>query len=112
MEIAAIPRMVHQFERGARINDEKARSIRRCGHVSPDHALVGGIYRQHEDYSTGKAGRPGVFIESCQTTSALPDTPIWRARIIDARREPMALLLQQFTQLFANGQEFTYSLDD
>lgn len=34
------------------------------------------------------------------------------AKIIDARREPMACCFSGFKQLFAEGQEFTYSLDD
>ncbi len=34
------------------------------------------------------------------------------ARIIDARREPMACCFSNFKQLFAAGQEFTYSLAD
>ena len=34
------------------------------------------------------------------------------ARIIDARREPMACCFSNFKQLFANGQEFTYSIED
>ena len=34
------------------------------------------------------------------------------ARIIDARREPMACCVGNLKQLFASGQEFTYSVDD
>jgi tetratricopeptide (TPR) repeat protein len=34
------------------------------------------------------------------------------ARIIDALREPMACCFSNLKQLFANGQEFTYSIDD
>jgi tetratricopeptide (TPR) repeat protein len=34
------------------------------------------------------------------------------ATIIDVRREPMACCFSNFTQLFASGQEFTYSIDD
>ncbi len=34
------------------------------------------------------------------------------ARIIDARREPMACCFSNFKQLFASGQEFTYSFED
>ena len=34
------------------------------------------------------------------------------ARIVDARREPMACCFSNLKQLFANGQEFTYSVDD
>ena len=34
------------------------------------------------------------------------------AKIIDARREPMACCFGNFKQLFATGQQFTYSLED
>ena len=34
------------------------------------------------------------------------------AKIIDARREPMACCFGNLKQLFANGQEFSYSIDD
>ena len=34
------------------------------------------------------------------------------ARIIDVRREPMACCFSNLKQLFASGQEFTYSIDD
>ncbi len=34
------------------------------------------------------------------------------AKVIDARREPMACCFGNLKQLFANGQEFTYSIDD
>jgi tetratricopeptide (TPR) repeat protein len=34
------------------------------------------------------------------------------AKIIDARREPMACCFSNFKQLFASGQEFTYDLQD
>jgi tetratricopeptide (TPR) repeat protein len=34
------------------------------------------------------------------------------AKIIDARRHPMACCFSGFKQLFAEGQDFTYSLDD
>jgi tetratricopeptide (TPR) repeat protein len=34
------------------------------------------------------------------------------ARIVDARREPMACCFSNLKQLFAQGQEFTYSIED
>jgi tetratricopeptide (TPR) repeat protein len=34
------------------------------------------------------------------------------AKIIDARREPMACCFSNFKQLFAGGQEFTYGIED
>ncbi len=35
-----------------------------------------------------------------------------KAKIIDARREPMACCFSNFKQLFASGQEFTYGIED
>jgi len=35
-----------------------------------------------------------------------------QAKIIDARREPMACCFSNFKQLYASGQQFTYSLED
>jgi len=35
-----------------------------------------------------------------------------RAKIIDARREPMACCFSNLKQLFAKGQEFTYGIED
>ncbi len=35
-----------------------------------------------------------------------------KARIIDARREPLSCCFSNLKQLFANGQEFTYSAED
>jgi tetratricopeptide (TPR) repeat protein len=35
-----------------------------------------------------------------------------RAKVIDARREPMACCFSNLKQLFASGQEFTYSVED
>jgi tetratricopeptide (TPR) repeat protein len=35
-----------------------------------------------------------------------------RAKVIDARREPLACCWSNLKQLFARGQEFTYSVDD
>jgi hypothetical protein len=35
-----------------------------------------------------------------------------RAKIIDARREPLACCFSNYKQLFAKGQEFTYGIDD
>jgi hypothetical protein len=34
------------------------------------------------------------------------------AKIIDARRDPVACCFSNFKQLFASGQQFTYSIDD
>ena len=62
-------------------------------------------------YRTGKAffidKNPNNFRHIGLIHLILPN-----ARIIDARREPMACCFSNFKQLFAAGQEFTYGLDD
>jgi hypothetical protein len=65
-------------------------------------------------FRTGKAGAP-FFIDKMPNNFrhiGLIHLVLPNARIIDARREPMACCFSNFKQLFANGQEFTYSLGD
>ena len=50
---------------------------------------------------------PNNFLHTALIKTILPN-----ATIIDARREPMAACFANFKQLFAQGQEFTYSLED
>ncbi|MDT8449987.1 MAG: sulfotransferase [Wenzhouxiangellaceae bacterium] len=63
------------------------------------------IHRQGAPYFTDKM--PNNFRHIGLILSILPS-----ARIVDARREAMACCFSGFKQLFAEGQEFTYSLDD
>ena len=62
-------------------------------------------------YRTGKAffidKMPNNFRHLGLVHLILPN-----ARIIDARREPMACCFSNLKQLFAQGQEFAYSIDD
>jgi hypothetical protein len=50
---------------------------------------------------------PNNFLHVALIKTILPN-----ATVIDARREPMAVCFANFKQLFAQGQEFTYSLED
>lgn len=50
---------------------------------------------------------PNNFLHIALIKTILPN-----ATIIDARREPMAACFANFKQLFAKGQEFTYSFED
>ena len=50
---------------------------------------------------------PNNFLHIALIKTILPN-----ATIIDARREPMAACFANFKQMFAQGQEFTYSLED
>ena len=63
------------------------------------------VYRQDKPRFIDKL--PNNFIHVALIKRILPN-----ATIIDARREPMAACFANFKQLFAKGQEFTYSQDD
>ena len=64
-----------------------------------------------EQYRTGKSRfidkLPNNWEHVAMIKAILPN-----ATIIDARRHPMAACFANFKQLFARGQEFTYSLED
>jgi hypothetical protein len=63
------------------------------------------MHRQSAPFFTDKM--PNNFRHLGLIHLILPD-----ARIIDARRHPMACCVSAFKQLFAEGQEFSYSLED
>jgi predicted Zn-dependent protease len=63
------------------------------------------IYRGNKPYFIDKM--PNNFRHLGLIQLMLPN-----ARIIDARREPMACCFSNLKQLFATGQEFTYSVED
>ena len=69
------------------------------------------IPRRHGKYRSGKPffidKMPNNFRHIGLIHLILPN-----AKIIDARREPMACCFSNFKQLFAAGQEFTYGIDD
>jgi tetratricopeptide (TPR) repeat protein len=63
------------------------------------------VHRQGAPFFTDKM--PNNFRHLGLVNLMLPN-----ARIIDARRHPMACCVSAFKQLFAEGQEFSYSLED
>jgi hypothetical protein len=62
-------------------------------------------YRRHKPFFIDKM--PNNFRHIGLIHLMLP-----KAKIIDVRREPMACCFSNLKQLFARGQEFTYSVDD
>ncbi len=81
-----------------------------------DFATLG---RQYLDgarvYRGAKGGTVPFFIDKMPNNFrhlGLIHLMLPNARIIDARREPMACCFSNFKQLFAQGQEFTYSFED
>jgi DNA-binding SARP family transcriptional activator len=63
------------------------------------------VYRQNGAYFIDKM--PNNYMHIGLIKLILPN-----AKIVDARREPMACCFSGFKQLFGEGQEFSYSLSD
>ena len=112
MELAEIPRLVHHLngreQSGqpgrypAILQELDAASLRKCGEK---YLADTQVYRRGKRFFIDKM--PNNFRHVGLIHLILPN-----AKIIDARREPMACCFSNFKQLFANGQEFTYSLED
>jgi tetratricopeptide (TPR) repeat protein len=80
--------------------------------TAEDFARMGEKYLR--DTRIYRTGRP-FFIDKMPNNFrhlGLIHLMLPNARIIDARREPMACCFSNFKQLFASGQEFTYSILD
>ena len=75
------------------------------GRLGDKYLAEARIYRSDKPYFIDKM--PNNFRHIGLIHLILPN-----ARIIDARREPMACCFGNLKQLFARGQEFVYSVDD
>jgi len=112
MELADIPRMIQQLS-GRENRDAPSRYPALLADLTPAERLRLGekyiadtrVYRTDKPYFIDKM--PNNFRHIGLIHLILPN-----ARIIDARREPLACSFSNFKQLFASGQEFTYSLED
>jgi tetratricopeptide (TPR) repeat protein len=112
MELADIPRTVQQLS-GRENQDTPSRYPALLADLAPAERLRLGekyiadtrVYRTGKPYFIDKM--PNNFRHIGLIHLILPN-----ARLIDARREPLACCFSNFKQLFASGQEFTYSLED
>jgi tetratricopeptide (TPR) repeat protein len=112
MELADIPRLVAQLQgreqRGpeprypAVLTELSSEQLKRFGKRFIADTQV---YRTDRPFFIDKM--PNNFRHIGLIHLILP-----HAKIIDARREPMACCFSNFKQLFASGQEFTYNLED
>jgi hypothetical protein len=112
MELADIPRMVQDLQ-GREVIGGEQRYPGVLGSLSPAQLIKLGekyladtlVYRTGKDRFIDKM--PNNFRHLALIHLILPN-----AKIIDARREPMACCFSNFKQLFASGQQFTYSIED
>ncbi|HKA18586.1 MAG TPA: sulfotransferase, partial [Blastocatellia bacterium] len=117
-ELSDIQRIVLELQ-GTRsaVDDPRVPRLQRYPGVLADLAPED-FRRLGERYITGtRAYRKGklFFIDKMPNNFrhiGLIHLMLPNAKIVDARREPMACCLSNLKQLFAGGQEFTYSIDD
>jgi hypothetical protein len=111
-ELADIQRIVLELS-GREMTDEESRYPAILPDLSPDDLRRFGD-QYLADTQVYRSGKP-IFIDKMPNNFrhvGLIHLILPNARIIDARREPMACCFSNFKQLFASGQEFTYSLED
>jgi tetratricopeptide (TPR) repeat protein len=112
MELADIPRLAQELL-GRETDPANPRYPQILAEMSAaDFKRLGEKYL--EDTRPYRTGKP-VFIDKMPNNFrhlGLIHLMFPRARIIDSRREPMACCFSNFKQLFASGQQFTYSIED
>jgi tetratricopeptide (TPR) repeat protein len=112
MELADIPRMVLELQ-GREPEAENPRYPRVLEEITAEHTRRLGE-RFIDDTRVYRTGKP-YFIDKMPNNFrhiGLIHLILPNAKIIDARRNAMACCFSNFKQLFAAGQEFTYSLAD
>jgi hypothetical protein len=111
-ELPEIPRIVHEIE-GAQSDVENPRYPGTLAHLeAEDFRRLGERYITETRVYRG--GKP-FFIDKMPNNFrhiGLIHLMLPNAKIIDVRREPMACCFSNLKQLFASGQEFTYSIED
>src|SRR6202140_4174580 len=112
MELAEVPRLVNQLN-GREVPSQPPRYPAILAELEPPRLRqLGEKYLANTQVY--RAGKP-FFIDKMPNNFrhiGLIQLILPNATIIDARREPMACCFSNFKQLFASGQEFTYSLED
>jgi tetratricopeptide (TPR) repeat protein len=111
-ELADVPRIVAGLQGRDSSAEEPRYPAVLAGMSGADFSRLGEKYlADTRSYRSGKARfidkMPNNFRHVGLIHLMLPN-----AKIIDARREPMACCFGNLKQLFAHGQEFTYSVED
>ena len=126
-ELSDIPRMVIELQ-GRHPDPDNPRYPAVLSNLTAEdfRRLAERYLRDTRAYRQARAGepRPGMRQAGAPRPSFIDKMPnnfrhiglihlmMPGARIIDVRREPMACCVSNLKQLFASGQEFTYSIED
>jgi tetratricopeptide (TPR) repeat protein len=112
MELSDIPRLAQSLQ-GRESGEDRPRYPGVLAELpAEDFKRFGGRYLT--DTALYRSGKPR-FIDKMPNNFrhlGLMHLILPNAKIIDARRAPMACCFSNFKQLFASGQQFTYSLED
>lgn len=121
-ELAEIQRIVLEIERKGMRADSRSRPANDPSYAPYPRALAeltpGDFRKLGERYLTETRAYRGTkpfFVDKMPNNFrhlGLIHLMLPSAKIIDVRREPMACCCSNFKQLFAGGQEFTYSIED
>jgi tetratricopeptide (TPR) repeat protein len=112
MELADIPRLVQELQ-GRETAESTPRYPAVLAELRPEDFLSLGE-RYLSDTLAYRTGKPR-FIDKMPNNFrhiGLIHLILPNAKIIDARRDPMACCFSNFKQLFASGQQFTYGIED
>jgi tetratricopeptide (TPR) repeat protein len=112
MELADIPRLVQDMQ-GRETKDSIPRYPGILAEVQPEEfRRLGEKYLA--DTRAYRTGKP-FFIDKMPNNFrhlGLIHLMLPNAKVIDARRDPLACCFSNYKQLFASGQQFTYSVED
>jgi tetratricopeptide (TPR) repeat protein len=112
MELADIPRLVQDLQ-GRETRDSIPRYPGILAEFKPEEfRRLGETYLA--DTCAYRSGKP-FFIDKMPNNFrhlGLIHLMLPNAKIIDARRDPLACCFSNYKQLFASGQQFTYSVED
>ena len=112
MELADVPRLVNDLQ-GRSARSELPRYPQGLPEIDVEEIRRFGE-RYLADTRAYRSGKPR-FVDKMPNNFrhiGLIHLMLPNAKIIDARRDPMACGFSNFEQLFASGQEFTYSLEE
>ncbi|MBT8472238.1 MAG: sulfotransferase, partial [Marinicaulis sp.] len=110
-ELPNILAMAHRLRRGKRADGSSSYPLA-LSEIAPEQ--LSELGRKYIDDTRIHRGGAPFFIDKMPNNFrhiGLIRLILPNAKIIDARREPMACCFSGFKQLFAEGQEFTYGLE-